>query len=132
MRENADPFRAVRKAKTSAPNYDLDTDAIIAKLQAWSTLCQFRVTSAKDDALELEFDTLPTDLDAFIQDLYAFCPDIVDQGTACVPDMVESMDEIPDDLQEMIEGLDLEDENIGFTILKRELERNQAAALWWD
>jgi len=39
----SDSFAAVRAARTGAPNYDLDTDAIIARLAEWQSLCSFAV-----------------------------------------------------------------------------------------
>jgi hypothetical protein len=76
-----DSFAAVRQAGTGAPNFDLDTDAIIEHLTQWQSLCSFRVTGAGHDTVDLKFDTFPKDMEAFFRDLYEFCPDLVDQGT---------------------------------------------------
>lgn len=131
-----DPFAAVREAGTSAPNYDIDNDAIIDRLTAWQVLCTFTVQEAADDSIEIKFETLPADMDAFTRDLYDFCPDLVDQGTGCVHEMVEAMEEMGEevtpDIQKLIDGIDFSDENYGLEILKRELEARKSVQLWWD
>jgi hypothetical protein len=55
-------------------------DDVIARLKRWETLCSFRIVGADGDWVELEFVTLPRDLSAFAKDVYAFCPDTIDQG----------------------------------------------------
>ncbi len=131
-----DPFALAREAGAAGPNYDLDTDAIIERLTKWQSLCSFNVTGAKHDTVEIEFSTLPADMDAFVRDLYEFCPDLVDQGTGCVHEMVETMEETGEELSPqlatLIEGVDFEDEDYGLEILKRELQQKKAVSLWWD
>ena len=131
-----DPFAFIREAGTGGGNYDLDTSDIIARLTKWQALCKFRVLGANHDTVLLEFDDMPQDMDAFVRDLYDFCPDLVDQGTGCVAEMVEMMEETGEELsaemQELIEGVDFEDEDYGLEILKRELLRKPELQLWWD
>src|SRR4051812_11378382 len=112
---NNDPFAAVRDARTSAPNFDLDNAEIIDRLTKWQSLCSFKVTAAEGDTVNIEFATLPRDIDAFVRELYEFCPDVVDQGTGCMHEMVESMEEVGEELEpemaKLIEGVDFNDEN---------------------
>jgi len=131
-----DPFAAIREAETSAPNFDIDNAEIIDHLKQWQSLCSFVVKEAVGDRIEIEFTTLPNDMDAFARDLYDFCPDVVDQGTGCVHEMLESMEEIGEeidpDMAKLIEGVDFNDENYGLEILKRQVAQNKAISLWWD
>jgi hypothetical protein len=133
---NSDPFALVRSAETGAPNFDLNTEDIIAHLTEWQKLCSFEVTGAERDTVEIKFNTLPQDMDAFVADLYEFCPDLVDQGTGCMQEIIESMEEmgreIPPATQKLIEGVDFDDENYGLEILKRELQAKKSVTLWWD
>jgi hypothetical protein len=129
---NEDQFGIIRQAGTGAPNFDMDTEAIIARLQQWQTLCKFKITAAGHDTVNIKFDTLPADMGAFAEDVYDFCPDLVDQGTGCVREMVEEMDEVPPNMLKLIEGIDFEDENYGIEILKREIEQRKELQLWWD
>jgi hypothetical protein len=131
-----DAFAAVRQACTSAPNFGMDTADIIDHLMKWQSLCSFVVKEATGDSIEIEFVKLPSDMDSFIRDLYKFCPDVVDQGTGCVHEMLESLEEIGEELDpemaKLIEGIDFSDENYGLEILKRQIEQNKAISLWWD
>ncbi len=133
---NTDPFDEIRKAGTSAPNFDLDTDAVIEHLTKWQSLCSFTVANAQGDRVDITFTTLPADMDAFVRDLYEFCPDLVDQGTGCVHEMVEMMEETGEEMdpkmKELIDGVDFSDENYGLEILKREIQRASSVTLWWD
>lgn len=128
----SDSFTAIREANTEAPNYDLDTDTIIERLTGWQQLCSFRILSAGHDQIEIEFDTLPKDMEAFTQDLYEFCPDLVDQGTECIPDMIEMGEELPPEMLKLIEGVDFEDQKYGMEILQRQLQQAKSVTLWWD
>lgn len=133
---NPDPFALIRTAKTSAPNFDLDTDAIISHLTEWQKLCSFDITGAEGDTVEIKFNTLPADMDAFVEDLYEFCPDLVDQGTGCVQEIIESMEEmgqeIPPATRKLVEGVDFDDDDYGLEILKREIQAKKSVTLWWD
>jgi hypothetical protein len=133
---STDPFALIREAETSAGNYDLDTEDIINRLKQWQSLCSFTIKSAGHDRVDIEFTMLPADMDAFAQDLYDFCPDLVDQGTGCVHEMIEAMEEMGEELsprmQKLIEGVDFEDENYGVEILKREVQEGMSVQLWWD
>jgi hypothetical protein len=131
-----DPFSIVREAGTTAPNFDLDNDEIVQQLAKWQSQCAFQVTEATGDTVNIEFTTLPPDLDAFARELYAFCPDTVDQGTGCMHEMVESMEEMGEELSpeiaQLIDGIDFSDENYGVEILKRQIEQCKSIQLWWD
>jgi hypothetical protein len=130
------PFSAIRTAHTGGPNYGLDTDAIIARLTAWQSLCSFTVVGAEGDAVDIQFESLPKDMDAFVRDLYEFCPDLVDQGTGCLHEFLDVADETDEaltpELKQLIEGVDFTDENYGIEILKREIQRDKKVTLWWD
>ena len=124
----------IRTAHTGGPNYGFDTEAIIARLVGWQSLCSFTVTSAQGDAVDIQFETLPKDMDAFVRDLYEFCPDLVDQGTGCFDEFIDVTDEstLTPELKELFKGVDFADENYGLEILKRQLQRDKKVTLWWD
>jgi hypothetical protein len=75
-------------------------------------------------------------MDTFVHDLYFFCPDLVDQGTGCVHEMGEAMEEMDEEIspemQALIQGIDFSDENYGLEILKREIEQKKGVTLWCD
>ena len=131
-----DPFKVVREAHTSAGNYDLDTDAIIARLRAWQSVCAFHVTEVRHDRFTMVFETLPSDLDTFAKELCAFCPDLVHQGAASIPDVLREFEEngqpIPPKMARLIEGVNFEDPNFAQEIVKRSLQQDMKIKLWWD
>ena len=82
------------------------------------------------------FRNLPEDLTDLALEIYEFCPDTIEQGFGCADDAIKmlqrSQQGIPTDLQEMIEGIDFDDENFGLEILKRSLISTKELFLWWD
>ena len=136
MMKKNDEFGKVATAKTSAPNFDLDTDDIIEELARWKKLCSFTITKATGDSISIQFETLPKDLSKFVEDVYSFCPDVVDQGTGCVAEAIEAMEEmdeeIPKNMKKLAEGLDAEADDFGLRVLERELQQKKALTLWWD
>jgi hypothetical protein len=135
MLEN-DPFAVIREAHTSAGNYDLNTDSIIARLRAWQSVCSLRVIEARHDQITIAFETLPTDLDTFVKELCDFCPDLVDQGAGSLPDVIKEFEEsgqpIPAKMMKLIEGVNFEDDNFALEIVKRTLQQDKKIRLWWD
>ena len=135
MAEN-DPFAEIREAGTSAGNYGLDTDSIIAQMRKWQSICSLRVIEAGHDRMTIEFETLPGDLDTFVKELCDFCPDLIDQGAGSLPDVIKQFEEngqpIPPKMMRLIEGVNLEDENFALEIVKRAIQQDKKIKLWWD
>ena len=102
-----DAISQIISVGTNGCNYDIMTDDIINQLKAWSELCQLEVTKIAEDTLELQFITLPVDLQAFCEDIYQFCPDTIDQGYGLCTEMDEAgtsfgMD-LPNNIYELME-----------------------------
>jgi Domain of unknown function (DUF4253) len=131
-----DPFGAIRAAGTDGVNYDLLTEDIVARLKQWQSLCEFRVIAAQRDAVEIEFVTLPKDMNAFARELYDFCPDLVEQGTEGVAGTLELMKTAgrkpSKAMQKLIKGVDFDDKDFGIEILKRMVQQTKNVRLWWD
>ncbi len=75
---------------TEAPNYGLDTKAIIAWLKARQQDESFVVSGAGPDWLEARFSKPPKNLLAFARKIAAFAPDALAHGTA--EELVERME----------------------------------------
>lgn len=99
----ADAFGKLRKAGTNGDNFDISTSDIIARLKKWQKLCSFQITAADYNTVKLKFERLPTNLDAFVQDAYDLCPDLVQV-----------------------------DEDVDLQLLKEQLPRTKELTLWWD
>ena len=84
-------FDILRLARADACNYDLDTEDIIGKLRAWHESCGIDIFHAETDTIELSLLKPPADVQAFAEDVYEFCPDIVDQGVRSVDALVKAI-----------------------------------------
>lgn len=131
-----DKYAELNKCGTNGANYGLGPEDILAKFQEWDKLCDFSLSEIDFDRVTVNFRTLPEDLDSFAKDVYDFCPDTVDQGFGCVEGMIGAAEEmgedIPEDMKELVEGVNFEDEDYGIELLKRSLKRDMKVCLWWD
>ena len=82
-----DQFDILRIEETDAINYGLENGDVIAKLKEWDKAHHFEIIAADISRVEAIFIDQPKDLKAFSEELYEFCPDIVDQGTGTVKEL---------------------------------------------
>jgi hypothetical protein len=131
-----DKYEPLRDAGTNGINFDLNTDDVIAHLQQWDAKYGITLDDVKHDAVTVMFDKLPKDVAALAADIYEFCPDTIDQNFGCIAELVEMAEEtgedLPPNIAELIDGVDLNDDNYGVELLRRSLVKNKAVALWWD
>lgn len=95
-------FDILRHARTDAINYDMVTTDLIARLQKYDLQFGIDIYHAETDTVEFTLKSLPEDVNALAEELYDFCPDMVDQGHG-------SVEELEDDLRD-----------------------SQRVCLWWD
>jgi hypothetical protein len=148
-----DPYEIVRQRQTSGPNYDVSNEDVIAKLQEWESLCRFEIVQAEPDTLALSLETLPEDLCGFAEDVYAFCPDTVDQGVGnmeedaypevyaaaralCLGHQTEvatpaSSHIVPDEEEEFADEF-AKSAEMGVKLLAYSIQEGKLIYLWWD
>lgn len=80
-------FDILRLARTDAANCDMDTEDLIEKLRDYDEDFGIDIRSATTDTAVFGLVGVPSDYAAFAQDLYEFCPDIVDQGIGSVEEL---------------------------------------------
>jgi hypothetical protein len=85
-------FDILRVAKSDAINHGMETAQLIARLQEWDKAFGIDVWHAETDTLEFDLKGQPPDLEAFAEQLYAFCPDIVDQGVGSLEALAEAIE----------------------------------------
>ncbi|WNQ11075.1 DUF4253 domain-containing protein [Paenibacillus aurantius] len=73
-------FDIVRLAQTDAANYDSSTEDIITGLKSIDARYGISIKAASSDSVGFALLNQPNDLHTFCEELYAFCPDLVDQG----------------------------------------------------
>lgn len=86
-----DQFEIIRHAKADAPNFDLTNEDIIKKLEQYHKESGIKINHAESDTIGFDLLALPDNLEAFANDLYEFCPDLVDQGSGDVSSLVEEL-----------------------------------------
>lgn len=99
---STDKYDILRVRRTNGINYDLSDEDVINRIREWDALYQLDFVGADFDWFEASFGTPPEDFAAFAREVYAFCPDIVDQGVGSVEE------------------------------LAKEIERTNSVYLWWD
>jgi hypothetical protein len=82
----------LRLARTDAVNYDMQTEDVINWLSARDSTLQINILQANTDTMFATLGSVPADIDSFLEELYEFCPDIVDQGTGTVEGLREMID----------------------------------------
>jgi hypothetical protein len=83
-----DQFTILRIMQTNGDEDDVSHDEVMEQLREWSRLYPFEIIGAENDWIELEFSVLPKDLKAFAEEVYAFSPDTVDEGTGTIRDLI--------------------------------------------
>ncbi|MDR6226819.1 DUF4253 domain-containing protein [Desmospora profundinema] len=82
-----DQWDILRTARTNATNYEMDTDDVIRELKAIDNAVGIDIFHAETDMVSFRLKSDPNNWDAFCEDLYRLCPDIVDQGVGSVDDL---------------------------------------------
>lgn len=97
-----DQFEVLSYRGTNGMNYNVTTSAIIDNLKKWDQKYGLTIKGVDYDWVDFKLHSVPEDLDDFAKELYAFCPDCIDQG-------VGSND-----------------------MLKRVIRTEKYVCLWWD
>ncbi len=91
--EGRNQYDIIRLARSDAVNHGMITEDLIAWFQAREGEIEIDIWQASTDLIQASVLSGPRDMDSFVDDLYAFCPDIVDQGSGN-----------KDDLRDMVAG----------------------------
>jgi len=89
--KGTDQYEILRVMQTNGDDYDISNQDIIDRLREWEKCCAFVIIGAENDWVELEFKTLPKDLNTFAEEVYEFSPDAVDQGWGSVDGLVKEI-----------------------------------------
>ncbi|HXL34785.1 MAG TPA: DUF4253 domain-containing protein [Gemmatimonadales bacterium] len=86
-----DPYEILRLMGTNGWNYDIGPDSIVAWLKALERDHPFVLTGMGFDWVEGRFRSAIDDADALARRFYAFCPDVVSQGTETVEALAQEL-----------------------------------------
>lgn len=98
----SDPYQLMEYAETNGINYDIETKDIIEKYKKWDSEFGIIPIGIGFDYCEAQIKNTNIDYKKLAQEIYEFCPDIVDQGTQTVE------------------------------VLTEEIKRTRTIYLWWD
>jgi len=82
-----DEIDILKYRRTDGINHGLESNDIIAKLKDWQSEYGIKIIGCSRDWVHVEFDKLPSDLEAFAEEVYKFCPDSVDQGVGSIEEL---------------------------------------------
>ena len=78
--------------RPDAINYGMDHDAVMHRLAPWRQRYGLQLFGAGGDWIRFDITRPPADWLAFAREVYAFCPDVVDQGTGDVETLAREME----------------------------------------
>jgi len=84
-----DKYTVIRYLQTDAGNYDISNDSLVGLIQKLDARYSLDLIGAGSDWCEFVIRKEPADWLAFAKEVYALCPDIVDQGTGTVEALAE-------------------------------------------
>lgn len=89
--KGSNSYDILKIQKTEAPNYHLDTKAIIEWLKTMQKNAPFVVIGAGGDSVEAQFIKPPKDMKAFAKKVAAFAPDTLSHGKGTIEHLVKQM-----------------------------------------
>jgi hypothetical protein len=91
----SDQFMILKVQQTNGENYNLSNQDVIIKLKEWNQRIPFTIIGADYESVEAVFEDLPVqnDLNTLAEEIYQFCPDIVEQGTGTIEALFNEMHE---------------------------------------
>ena len=89
-----DELDILRYRRTDGINSGLENEDVVKKISKWKSKYGLIVIGCSRDWLQVEFDKLPTDMDAFTKEVYEFCPDSVDQGVGTIDKLKQAIIEM--------------------------------------
>lgn len=77
--------------KTDGGSYDISTTQIIEKLTLWDKLFGVKIIGAGNSWILFEIKKMPKDINWFANELFEFCPDILDQNFETIEKLIEHL-----------------------------------------
>jgi hypothetical protein len=126
----------LKSKQTDGANYGVSTEDIIARLKEWDAKYGIETSDIAHDSVTVRFKTVPDDTRPLADEIYAFCPDTVDQHFGCFEEMLDAVEETGEEpdpaILELVEGVSFDSEDYGVVLLARSLKRDHIIQLWWD
>lgn len=88
---STDEYDFLALVRTDGINYDVEHEQVLAQYREWDELYDLALVGAGLDWLEAEIGVPPESWGAFAEEVYRFCPDVVDQGAGTVKALASEM-----------------------------------------
>jgi len=86
-----DGYTLIEKIKTNGAKLQISTNDIIIKLKKWDAEFGIQIIGVGIDYCEAAIHNLEIDYNALANEVYQFCPDVVEQGTETIEALAEEM-----------------------------------------
>jgi hypothetical protein len=87
----SDPYEVMEYAETNGANYDISGEDIIEKYKKWDNEFGIKPIGIGCDFCECEIQNKSINFKKLADEVYEFCPDVVDQGTYSIELLAEEM-----------------------------------------
>lgn len=87
----SDKYKILKETATDGINYDITNDSLLTIIHRFDEQYNLSLTGAGMDWCQFTIGNEPADWNAFAQEVYEVCPDVVDQGTGSVEDLAAEM-----------------------------------------
>ncbi len=87
----SDPYKLMELAETNGLNYDIETSHIIEKYKKWDAEFGITPIAIGFDFCECQIKNKNIDYKKLAEEVYEFCPDVVEQGVETVEALEEDM-----------------------------------------
>ena len=87
----SDPYALMEYAETNGANYDIETAEIVDKFKKWDSEFGIIPIGIGFDFCECQLKKQKIDFKKLANEVYEFCPDVVEQGTETVEALEEEM-----------------------------------------
>lgn len=86
--DESNPFTIIEQIGTNGINYDIYNPDIIRKLKEWNDQVNFKFVVIDVSRIHAYMEKLPKEIRTFSNEIYEFCPDVIDQGYGSMEEMI--------------------------------------------
>jgi len=89
--KTTDKYSILQQISTNGINYDITTDSLIKIIRVFDEKYNLELVGASGDWCEFDIVNEPEDWLKFAAEVYAVCPDVVDQGSGTIEALADEM-----------------------------------------
>ncbi len=86
-----DQYDILRIQNTGKGRKNMNPEKIIEKMKAWEKQFRFEITGAQSYMIQANFISKPPDIEKFASDLTSFCPELLNDGSGSLNDIIKNM-----------------------------------------